>query len=68
MSIDRQLLTMPIAQFTPEELVALRGRIEAELACRDLCEHGVIVGDWCPACNAEYRQARLDGLEAMKNQ
>lgn len=25
-----------------------------------LCEHGVIFGDWCPECNADYKAAAAD--------
>jgi len=27
---------------------------------REYCEHGVVVGDWCEACNKEYKQAVLE--------
>lgn len=31
---------------------------EAEIKDGDICEHGVLCGDWCAPCNAEYRRAR----------
>lgn len=27
---------------------------------RDICEHGVVCGDWCPECNKAYKAAILD--------
>ena len=32
--------------------------LEAELSCRDVCEHGVLCGDWCEPCNRAYLKAR----------
>lgn len=26
----------------------------------DHCEHGIREGDWCPKCNAEYKQAQQE--------
>ena len=26
------------------------------------CEHGILDGEWCPACNAEYKRARAGFL------
>jgi hypothetical protein len=54
------MLDRPIRDMTAAELIALRERIAEELVSRDLCEHGVVTGDWCPACNAEYKAARID--------
>jgi hypothetical protein len=31
-----------------------------ELAERDVCEHGVLCGDWCEPCNAAHKQALID--------
>lgn len=28
-----------------------------------ICEHRVLDGDWCEACNSEYKQARLENGE-----
>lgn len=41
-------------------LLKLRDAIDAELARRDVCEHGVRCGDWCPECREEYRRARRE--------
>lgn len=30
------------------------------LAYRDLCEHGVTEGNWCPRCNADMKEALAD--------
>ena len=45
-----------------EELVDLRDRIDRELSDRDVCEHGIVSGDWCPECNAEYKRAQLEAF------
>ena len=26
----------------------------------DVCEHGIADGDWCPECNAAYKEARRE--------
>lgn len=57
MSEREPILTRPIGEIDAAQLIALRERIEEELVSRDLCEHGVVEGDWCAACNAEYKEA-----------
>lgn len=34
--------------------------LEAELAEKDVCEHGVASGDWCQPCNEAYKRARIE--------
>ena len=33
---------------------------EQEIARSDICEHGVLCGEWCEPCNRAYREARED--------
>jgi hypothetical protein len=49
-----------LGSMTPEELVALRAAVDAEMARRDVCEHGVQEGEWCPECTAERKRARRE--------
>ncbi len=44
---------LDLASMTPDELVALREAIDVELISRDVCSHGIQVGEWCPQCKAE---------------
>lgn len=30
---------------------------QAKLESRDICEHGVLCGDWCESCNRAYKEA-----------
>lgn len=32
--------------------------LESEIADKDVCEHGVVCGDWCEPCHRAYREAR----------
>ena len=41
-------------------LTALRDAINTELANRDVCEHGVRMGEYCKPCNVAYLTARQD--------
>lgn len=33
------------------------------VAEKDVCEHGVLCGDWCERCNRAYKAARAAGSE-----
>lgn len=46
-----------LCTLTNDELVWLADQIAAERQRRDICEHGVTTGDWCPTCNREYKRA-----------
>jgi hypothetical protein len=59
----------PIGDLAIRELITLRERIADELLCRDVCEHGIQTGDWCPQCNTDYKAARTNpenGFEPEK--
>ena len=45
----------------PEEICdRIVRQIEAWEAGREVCEHDVIVGDWCELCRLEYGEAQSD--------
>ena len=33
------------------------------LSAIEYCEHGIVLGEWCPDCNADYKQAAIDNAE-----
>lgn len=49
----RWLATVPA-----EDLPWIIDRVLVEQARRDVCEHGIVAGDWCAKCNAEVKAAR----------
>ena len=38
----------------------VKKEIELLLAEKDVCEHGVVCGDWCQPCNEAYKTAMAD--------
>jgi hypothetical protein len=38
--------------------------LKQALAEKDICEHGVVSGEWCEPCNRAYKQARIDNGDA----
>lgn len=38
---------------------------DAEAKQSDRCEHGVLTGDWCQPCHAEYRRAREENGDSL---
>lgn len=54
-----------LATQSDDDLIQLRDEITAELARRDVCEHGVQAGDWCEPCSREYKRAAKAYEEEM---
>ena len=43
-----------------DELISLSHRCMWEAQSRDVCEHGIVHGDWCEECNSQYKLARIE--------
>jgi hypothetical protein len=50
---------MPLKDMTPDELVELRQQIAAEFERRNVCDHGLSLGDMCPHCMANPSHGAL---------
>ena len=45
-------------RFAAERIRAIRRTLRRFRV--DVCEHGVVDGEWCAACNAEMKAARIE--------
>jgi hypothetical protein len=62
---DSLAAIVPLVKYVHNALPsACHGSKEAVRAWLDKCEHGVMTGDWCEACNAEYKRAAKEAEDA----